>query len=119
MATTRDNPEKRTAVEQTLTGLQAPGSPTSCTGCGTTLRDGTPIVARATQPANATTWRIPRVYCRPCHGDRIRTPTLGARDALATATLAVTQSAAEQDAYSVLSDVRVLDHSPATEGGMV
>lgn len=109
-----------TTPEQILNGLQVglPDPRAICAACGRDLHDGTCVTVYAYRRAESSEWEIPRIYCRDrdCHPDRVRSPTLGVTEAVASAFLAVAQYAACQTARTTLSSVELRDHSPPTEG---
>jgi cytochrome c len=107
-----------TNVEQVLTGLQvgALGSEGSCSSCGGVLRDGRCVTVYTYQCAGNNEWESPRVYCRKCHPDHVRTPTLGTAEIVASAFLGVTQLAAAQTTRLSLTEVELRDYSSPSEG---
>lgn len=114
----RTSPVHDVSVEQVRNSLQVglPGPRGNCSACGRDLHDGHCVTVYAYKSADASEWEIPRVYCRGCHGNEIRTPTLGTREVVATAFLGLIQLAASQTARLSLTEVELQTHSPPTEG---
>lgn len=109
-----------TPVDHVLTGLQVglPGATSSCCACGSALQEGETVVVYAYQRAEGDRWNLSRVYCSPeCYGgSEVRHATLGVSEALANATLAVTQSAASQTSHLALAGIELVDHCPPDTG---
>ena len=84
--------------------------------CGRELYDDTCVTLYAYKSADASEWKIPRIYCCKCHSEVIETPTLGTTEAVASAFLAVTQYAAGQTTRLTLSEIELRDYSPPADG---
>lgn len=106
------------SVEQALTGLQIglSGPVGVCCQCGRDLHDGHCVTVYAYRTAGHDKWNLPRVYCRGCGNDEIKTPTLGTTEVVATAFLGVLQVAAAQATRLVLTNVELVASSPPSEG---
>jgi len=64
------------------------GTEAVCTGCKRTLQAGAPVVLYAYCLADTRSWDAARLYCEPCAPETMRTPTLGAHEALLAGSLA-------------------------------
>jgi hypothetical protein len=101
---------------QVLTGLQVADAAhrARCTACGAALYEGSPVRVYAYQLADEDTVTPSRLYCRGCKDDI--TPTLGATEVLADATLGLQAHPHSQTHALALTDVRPVVESPPEEG---
>lgn len=92
------------------------GGRTECTDCARTLREGDRVGVYAVRPHDERAFEIPRIYCRGCRPAELSHPTLGARELLARARLAVTSDDATREARLTLRDPEPVAHAPADDG---
>ena len=107
-----------TTPQQMLTGLQVGLSNlrTVCTECGVESVEGERVGVYAYRTAEARDWDVARCYCSECAPERVRTPTLGAEEAIVRARLCVCSDVGTQTHWCCLTAVELVGFSPPTEG---
>lgn len=113
-----DAPGVVTTPQQALSGLQVGLSNlrTVCTECGLKSVEGERVGVYAYRTAEARDWDVARCYCSGCAPERVRTPTLGAEEAIVRARLGVCSDAGAQTHRCCLIEVELVAFSPPTEG---
>ncbi|MFC4438565.1 MULTISPECIES: hypothetical protein [Natrialbaceae] len=87
-----------------------------CIGCGTALHETDIVFAYAYRCADSTRWDVPRLFCRGCVPNRIRSPTLGTTEVLVGGRLGTIAFPTPRSQQLCLSELTTRAFSPPTEG---
>lgn len=112
------HPQVATTPRQVLNGCEV-GLATQevcCTGCRASLAEGESGVVYTYRTADAPEWLVARCYCTPCAPATVQTPTLGARELLASVTFGLRSQVIGQVHQLCLSEVDYIAVSPPPEG---
>ncbi|MEF8825337.1 MAG: hypothetical protein V5A27_03205 [Halapricum sp.] len=115
---TGDTTRVLTTLEQLLTGLSIGTADqyVYCTACRQAQYEGHAVTVYAYRCSEASSWDVARCYCEDCAPTVIETPTLGAGECLASATLGSRAFPSEQRHRLCLNDIATVALSPPTEG---
>ena len=104
--------------QQVLTGLPVGLSyrHVGCTACQQNLQEGQRVTVYAYRCTETPDWEVARCFCADCAPEAVKTPTLGAAECVASATLGVQSVVTEQRHRYCLTEVEVAAQSPPTEG---
>lgn len=104
--------------QQVLTGLPVGLSyrHVGCTACQQNLQEGQRVTVYAYRCMETPDWEVARCFCADCAPEAVKTPTLGAAECVASATLGVQSVVTEQRHRYCLTEVEVAAQSPPTEG---
>ncbi|MDZ7746856.1 MAG: hypothetical protein U5K28_10210 [Halobacteriales archaeon] len=87
-----------------------------CLGCGATLEEGRAVTVYGYRGADSETWNLRRCYCTDCAPTAIGEPTLGVTELLVRAWLGSVALPRTRTHELCLTEIEVVDASPATEG---
>ena len=88
----------------------------SCTECDQTVRAGERCIVYVTQPADATTYTLEKLYCADCAPNEIPAPTHEISEYLFQARLTRTLDDRTQTKYHTLYEPQTIATSPPSEG---
>ncbi|TYL35937.1 hypothetical protein CV102_25005 [Natronococcus pandeyae] len=85
-------------------------------GCGAALYEADIVFASAYRWADSTRWDVPRLVCRGCVPDRIRSPTLGTTEGLVGGRLGTIALPTPRSQQLCLTDLTMRAFCPPAEG---